>query len=69
MALIVLGVIVATAGGGDNKKETTSIAPKNKPVISKAEFDQIQTGMNYGEVKNIIGSDGEIMSESGQDGD
>ncbi|MED4641471.1 DUF3862 domain-containing protein [Bacillus cereus] len=40
----------------------------NKEGISKAEFDQIQNGMTYEEVKEIIGSDGEIMSESGQKG-
>ncbi|TBX84264.1 DUF3862 domain-containing protein [Bacillus cereus] len=44
-------------------------APKNKPGISKAEFDQIQNGMSYDEVKAIIGSDGEVLSESGQSGE
>lgn len=44
-------------------------APKNKPGISKAEFDQIQNGMSYDEVKVIIGSDGEVLSETGQAGD
>lgn len=100
IALIVLGVIVAIKGGGDDKVEapitetkqkaqtTMPIikeeqkkeepkkeepkkeeAPKNKPGISKAEFDQIQNGMSYEEVKNIIGSDGKVISESGQTGD
>jgi hypothetical protein len=50
----------------DPKKEE---APKNKPGVSKAEFDQIQNGMSYDEVKAIIGSDGEVLSESGQAGD
>ncbi|HFJ9472549.1 TPA: DUF3862 domain-containing protein [Bacillus paranthracis] len=44
-------------------------APKNKPGISKAEFDQIQNGMSYDEVKAIIGSEGEVLSESGQAGE
>ncbi|MDM5430773.1 DUF3862 domain-containing protein [Bacillus mycoides] len=44
-------------------------APKNKPGINKAKFDQIQNGMSYEEVKNIIGSDGEVISEGGQAGD
>lgn len=44
-------------------------APKNKPGISKAEFDQIQNGMSYDEVKAIIGSDGEVLSETGQAGE
>lgn len=100
IGLIVLGII-ATAFGGDDKKEQASTepkqevkqdqpkqetkqepqkqevkkeepkkeeTPKNKPGISKAEFDQIQNGMSYEEVKNIIGSDGEVLSESGQAG-
>lgn len=48
------------------KKEET---PKNKPGISKAEFDKIQNGMSYDEVKAIIGSDGEVLSETGQAGE
>ncbi|ETT88907.1 MULTISPECIES: DUF3862 domain-containing protein [Bacillus] len=44
-------------------------APKNKPGISKAEFDKIQNGMSYDEVKAIIGSDGEVLSETGQAGE
>lgn len=50
----------------DSKKEAVQ---KNKPGISRDEFDQIQNGMSYEEVKNIIGSDGKIISESGKTGD
>ena len=79
--LIVCIVILVIVDVVDDKKETASTepvtneepkkeeAPKNKPGISKAEFNQIQNGMNYEEVKHIIGSDGEIVSESGQAGD
>lgn len=52
-----------------NEEPKKEEAPKNKTGISKAEFNQIRNGMNYEEVKNIIGSDGEIVSESGQVGD
>lgn len=43
-------------------------APKNKPGVSSClfEFEQIQNNMSYNEVKTIIGSDGEVLSESGQ---
>ncbi|WP_242224565.1 DUF3862 domain-containing protein [Bacillus cereus group sp. BfR-BA-01380] len=51
------------------KEETKKEEAKNKPGVSKAEFDQIQNGMSYEEVKNIIGSDGEVLSETGQKGD
>ena len=43
--------------------------PKNKPTISKAEFDQIQSGMTYEQVVQIIGGPGEVLSESGNKGD
>lgn len=55
----------------ENKPEVKKADPTkegNKEGISKAEFDQIQNGMTYEEVKTIIGSDGEVMSESGQKG-
>ena len=40
-----------------------------KSYITKADYDQIQNGMTYDEVKAIIGSDGEQMSEVGTKGD
>ena len=43
--------------------------PEPKKGITKAEFDQIQNGMTYEQVVQIIGSEGEVMSESGQKGD
>lgn len=36
----------------------------NKPTISKAEFDRITTGMTYEEVVEIIGSKGEVLSDT-----
>lgn len=45
-------------------------SPKvNSPKISKAEFDQISNGMSYEQVAGIIGSAGELLSESGSPGD
>ena len=43
-------------------------APEPKKGITKAEFDQIQNGMTYEQVVQIIGSEGELMSESGDKG-
>ncbi|PEL24304.1 DUF3862 domain-containing protein [Bacillus toyonensis] len=45
------------------KKEVKKEEPK-KDGISKAEFEQVQNGMTYDEVKAIIGSEGELQSES-----
>lgn len=33
--------------------------------MSKAEFDQITTGMSYESVVSIVGGPGELLSESG----
>jgi len=50
------------------KKTEEKSEPENKPTISKAEFDAIKTGMTYEEVVEIIGSEGEVMSETGEEG-
>lgn len=43
-------------------------APKNKPTMSKAEFDKLESGMTYDEATAIIGGPGEVVSESGKKG-
>ncbi|PGE00020.1 DUF3862 domain-containing protein [Bacillus pseudomycoides] len=48
----------------ENKKRASA----GKPTISKDEFDRIENGMTYDQVKEIIGSDGEVLSESGDKG-
>lgn len=40
----------------------------NPPTISMEEFSKIKNGMTYNEVKEIIGSEGELLSESGAPG-
>jgi hypothetical protein len=77
VVIVVIG-IAANVGGNDNPQTasgsdtpanaTPKEEPKNKPTISKAEFDQIQNGMTYDQVKEIVGSDGEVMSEAGEKG-
>lgn len=82
LALFVIGIIGAAFSGRDDSPATPTSAsptaqsqnqeqtePKNKPTISKAEFDKIQGGMSYEEVAEIIGGPGEVMSESGSKGD
>lgn len=48
----------------EEKKEN-----KNDPGISKTEFETIKSGMTYEEVVKIIGSEGEVLSESGNKGE
>lgn len=57
LLMIVLTALLAgcstTTGGSTGEK------------ISKAEYNQIKSGMTYEEVVEIVGSEGEIMSEVG----
>ena len=46
----------------DTKNTESENVPKNEEWISKDEYDQIETGMSYEQVKEIIGSDGEEVS-------
>lgn len=71
--LIVIGIL---RGGSNSTSQTSSPAsssapapvPKNKPTITKAEFDKIQNGMTYEQVTEIIGGPGEVTAESGTKG-
>jgi len=73
---ITIGIIAAvvtsntsnSTGTPTKSTSQTTSSPANKPGISKAEYDQIKNGMSYNEVKAIIGSDGESMSEVGEKG-
>ncbi|MGA5663749.1 hypothetical protein ACPCZR_30585 [Bacillus bombysepticus] len=40
----------------------------SRPGLTKVKFENIQNGMTYDQVKEIIGSDGEVMSEGGEKG-
>jgi hypothetical protein len=47
----------------------TKQAPANNPGMSKAEFDQLKSGMTYEQATAIIGGPGEVLSESGNKGE
>lgn len=42
----------------------TPITEENSLTVSKMEYENIHVGMTYEQVRNIIGSDGNIISES-----
>lgn len=46
-----------------NNTGITGLDNRNAVTITKAEFDQIQMGMSYEQVREIIGGDGDVMSE------
>lgn len=50
----------------ETSEETTKSADDG--VLTKEKFEQIKDGMTYEEVVKIIGSEGEILSESGEKG-
>ena len=64
------GTETAEPAAAPAKKEAKKPAVKKEdPGINMAEFEEIQNGMSYGEVAKIIGSEGEMMSETGAKGD
>lgn len=80
--LSLLFIIVLTGCGGEKKQDSTQTSTpstqqqpkqeqtqKNKPTMSKTEFEKIQNGMSYEEVTKIIGGPGELTSEVGSKGD
>lgn len=84
VGLIAIGFFSAMlSGGGDSDQPVSTKASstqsqqpaensqpaKNSPKVSKEEFLAIKDGMSYEEVVQIIGGEGEVMSESGSPGD
>ncbi|ELK39938.1 lipoprotein [Brevibacillus agri] len=53
----------------EKRAASTESANSDKAKITKAAFDQIENGMTYDEVKNIIGGEGELLSEAGNKGE
>jgi hypothetical protein len=56
------GKLVNKAQFGIENEETSKV------TITKAEFDKIQNGMTYEQVKQIVGGEGHLVSESGKPG-
>ena len=52
----------------DSFAEAVEYAGSNPPTITLEEFNAIQEGMTYQEVTDIVGSSGELRSESGMSG-
>ncbi|SFP09349.1 DUF3862 domain-containing protein [Salibacterium halotolerans] len=52
----------------NNDSGDNSNSGSNEGEITQEKFDSIESGMTYEEVVEIIGSEGEVMSESGEEG-
>lgn len=68
LVVVVAGEPDAAKNGGNNvpaaENATNRSAPVNDAGISAAEFAALRTGMTLGEVVEIVGSQGEVLSES-----
>lgn len=60
--LLFIGLMITLLGCG-------TVTPKNQPDMSMAEFNQIKNSMTYEQATAIVGSSGEIVSETGTPGD
>ncbi|WP_336967253.1 hypothetical protein [Bacillus cereus] len=49
-------------------EENKQRAGSSRPGLTKVKFENIQNGMTYEQVKEIIGTDGELISEGGEKG-
>lgn len=74
-----IGLVLTLLGCGSAIQQTPAsessaklpappMSAKNQPEISMAEFELIKNGMTYEQVTSIIGSDGEIINETGTPG-
>ena len=71
LILIILGAVGSVMNGGNTSKDKTTKTDsdtdlsitQDSEIITLEEFNQIQTGMAYQEVVNIIGSEGVLNSE------
>jgi|SRR6185503_4371828 len=65
-ALCLVGLTLACTPPRGNNSGATSPAPvvadEIEPEITLAEYDQIQSGMTYEQVKDIVGVAGEVTS-------
>lgn len=57
-------VIVTVQNGAVTGKSQTGILKTNDAVMDLDKYDQIENGMSYDDVKNIIGGDGVLTTES-----
>lgn len=67
LIVIVVGAIVGASGGGNKNTNTTQTgtsAIQKQEKLNLEKFNQIETGMTYEKVVEIIGEEGTVLSES-----
>lgn len=66
--IIVCGGLAMTINMNNSIQKSVSGVSDESEYITMSEYNQIQEGMSYDEVKEIIGSDGELTSTSSMGG-
>ncbi|ACT00355.1 DUF3862 domain-containing protein [Paenibacillus sp. JDR-2] len=59
----------AATASANVSPEAPNTSGDNETVITKENYDKVKNGMSYEEVVKIIGSEGEIVTETGEKGD
>mgnify|MGYP001625167081 CR=1 FL=1 len=65
--LVIIGIsLIATIGTDSNKSKNSSSTDnsKNECYMTMDKFNEINNGMSYDDVKNIVGCDGTLSSEA-----
>lgn len=68
VVLSLLSVMLFTGCGAVAETVTETVSGTDAP-LTKAMFDSIENGMTYEQVVEIIGTEGEMLSEVGKKGD
>ena len=67
IGIIIVGILVFV-GQNDFIQKSVSGVSDDSEYITMDEYNQIETGMSYEEIKEIVGSDGEITSQAESNG-
>lgn len=68
LVLIIVTSITILAGCGESSGDKPASSESSSEKLTLAKFEKIENGMTYEEVAAIIGSEGEILAETGEKG-
>ena len=65
--IVFAGIAALSIGGNDAIQKSVSGVSDKDEYITMDEYNQIENGMSYDEVQEIVGSSGEVTAQSGTD--
>ena len=70
LALLLASALLFTACGSDDKANSGSASSAEvvEPTISFAQYGQVENGMTYDQVKEVLGAEGTLQTEAGEKG-